>query len=149
MQATSLAPDIKGSMPIMSKVLKKVAQLQQSPFLKDQDNALQHMAIAHGLRKPKPSGNVKGKSSKSGKAQSTDPSDKELQPIESPPHFDFIITRPTILLRDGPSTRNLSASRSQPGPFPIAHSGLAEFSLNSLRNNKLFNTCPYVVADSF
>ena len=37
----------------------------------------------------------------------------------------------------------------QPGPFPIAHFDLAEFTLNALRNPKLYNSCPYVVADSF
>lgn len=37
----------------------------------------------------------------------------------------------------------------QPGPFPIAHVDLAEFSLNALLTKKLYNSCPYVVADSF
>jgi hypothetical protein len=35
----------------------------------------------------------------------------------------------------------------QPGPFPITNCDLAEFSLNALRNEKLYNTCPYVVQD--
>ena len=37
----------------------------------------------------------------------------------------------------------------QPGPFPVSHVDLAEFSLNALLKEKLYNTCPYVVADSF
>jgi hypothetical protein len=35
----------------------------------------------------------------------------------------------------------------QPGPFPITNFDLAEFSLNALKTEKLYNTCPYVVQD--
>ena len=67
---------------------------------------------------------------------------------ESKPSFSFLITRPTVLIKDGPSIKKLAASKSQPGPFTITHIDLAEFSLNSLLNPKLYNKCPYVVADS-
>ena len=80
-------------MPVMAKVLKTVAQIKQSPFLKDQDAALHHIAVSHGLKKtagPDPNGA------------------KENQQ----PNFSFIITRPTVLVRDGPSSRKLAASRS-------------------------------------
>lgn len=30
----------------------------------------------------------------------------------TPPHFDFVITRPTVLIKEGPSTQALSASKS-------------------------------------
>jgi hypothetical protein len=88
--------------------------------------------------------------------------------------FAYIITRPTTFLKDGRSIKKVSASKSvsgrlaklcsdyliltcfifpyceqQPGPFPIAHMDLAEFTLNTLRNQKLYNSCPYVVTDSF
>ena len=90
--------------------------------------------------------------------------------------FNFIITRPSDLLWDWPSRKRLAASKSvseqspfrlttikvfgvltelrsiiifykQPGPFPITNIDLAEFSLNALRNEKLYNSCPYVVQD--
>ena len=35
----------------------------------------------------------------------------------------------------------------QPGPFPITNVDLAEFSLNALKSEKLYNTSPYVVPD--
>ncbi len=35
----------------------------------------------------------------------------------------------------------------QPGPFPVAHVDMAQFSLEALLTEKLYNTCPYVVAD--
>jgi len=40
-------------------------------------------------------------------------------------------------------------SLQQPGPIPVSYIDLAEFSLNALRTKKLFNSSPYVVADSF
>ncbi|CAJ1966411.1 unnamed protein product [Cylindrotheca closterium] len=59
----------------------------------------------------------------------------------------YIITRPSDLIWDKPSKRKLAASKSQPGPFAITNIDLAEFSLNALKNEKLYNTCPYVVKD--
>lgn len=185
LQATSLASDIvQGSTPILAKVLKKVAQIQQSPFLKDQDAALHEIAMAHGLVSStvtKKKKTKKGKENTSASSSATDDPAETATKAVPPPNFSFIVTRPTVLLRDGPSSRKLSASRSvraieyyrlisivhpllllywrwltpflfelqQPGPFPIANIDLAEFTLNALRNEKLFNTCPYVVADSF
>jgi len=34
--------------------------------------------------------------------------------------------------------------KKQPGPFPISHLDLADFSLNALLTKKLYNSCPYV-----
>jgi hypothetical protein len=86
-------------MPIMAKVLKTVAQFKSSPFLKDQDAALKQIAVENGLVA----------SSTSSIAGST-PNSEEKE--NEAPKFAFIVTRPPALLRDGPSTRKLSASRS-------------------------------------
>ena len=97
---------------------------------------------------------------------------EENQDIEFP--FDFIVTRPSNMIWDRPSRKKLSASKSVslvklmmfwlctprmvvltfffqilqlPGPFPITNIDLAEFSLNALKTENLYNTCPYVVQD--
>jgi hypothetical protein len=44
---------------------------------------------------------------------------------------------------------NVTFSSQQPGPFPVAHVDMAQFSLEALLTEKLYNTCPYVVADGF
>mmetsp|Transcript_39790 Transcript_39790/g.96060 ORF Transcript_39790/g.96060 Transcript_39790/m.96060 type:complete len:387 (+) Transcript_39790:61-1221(+) len=59
----------------------------------------------------------------------------------------YIVTRPSDLIWDKPSKRKLAASKSQPGPFSITNIDLAEFSLNALKNERLYNSCPYVVQD--
>jgi hypothetical protein len=74
--------------------------------------------------------------------------EKENASPNCKPSFSFLITRPTVLIKDGPSIKKLAASKSQPGPFAITFIDLAEFSLNALLNPKLYNTCPYIVADS-
>ncbi|KAG7351675.1 NADPH-binding protein [Nitzschia inconspicua] len=63
--------------------------------------------------------------------------------------MNFIVTRPNSdsLIWDRPSRKKLSASKSQPGPFPITNVDLAEFTLGALRMDKIYNTCPYVVQD--
>ena len=43
----------------------------------------------------------------------------------------------------------VTSSSQQPGPFPVAHVDMAKFSLEALLTEKLYNTCPYVVADGF
>mmetsp|Transcript_435 Transcript_435/g.553 ORF Transcript_435/g.553 Transcript_435/m.553 type:complete len:93 (+) Transcript_435:183-461(+) len=62
-------------------------------------------------------------------------------------HFNYIITRPSTSIWDKPSRKKLAASKSQPGPFPITNTDLAEFTLNALKMQKIYNTCPYVVQD--
>mmetsp|Transcript_7871 Transcript_7871/g.19534 ORF Transcript_7871/g.19534 Transcript_7871/m.19534 type:complete len:432 (+) Transcript_7871:105-1400(+) len=62
-------------------------------------------------------------------------------------HFNYIITRPSGSIWDRPSRKKLAASKSQPGPFPITNSDLAEFTLSALRMDKIYNSCPYVVQD--
>jgi hypothetical protein len=60
--------------------------------------------------------------------------------------FHYIITRPGML-REGPSQKRLTASKSLPGPFPITHADLAEFTLGALMEHKWYDTAPYVVGD--
>jgi len=62
-------------------------------------------------------------------------------------HFNYIITRPSGSIRDKPSRKKLAASKSQPGPFPISNTDLAEFTLSALKMEKVYNSCPYVVQD--
>jgi hypothetical protein len=62
-------------------------------------------------------------------------------------HFNYIITRPGGAIWDRPSRKKLAASKSQPGPFPITNTDLAEFTLNALKMEKIYNSCPFVVQD--
>lgn len=61
-------------------------------------------------------------------------------------YFHFIVTRPGIL-RNGPSKKRLTSSRSLPGPVPVTNADLAEFSLGALMEEKLWDTTPFVVGD--
>ncbi|GAX24503.1 hypothetical protein FisN_18Lh055 [Fistulifera solaris] len=126
-QASSLCTDVSGDIPVLAKVLNAVSQVRRRKDL--HNDAVNFIGREHGILA----------------TSQEDGDDCE----EKPPHFSFIVTRPTVLLRDGPSSRKLAPSKSQPGPLPISYVDLAEFSLNALRNEKLYNTCPYVVADSF
>lgn len=118
---------MSGEIPVLAKVLNAVSQVRRKKDL--HNDAVNFIGRQHGVY------------------VSTQKDDDHSK--EQLPGFSFIITRPTVLLRDGPSSRKLAPSRSQPGPIPISYIDLAEFSLNALRNEKLYNTCPYVVADSF
>jgi len=62
-------------------------------------------------------------------------------------HFNYVITRPSGSIWDKPSRKKLAASKSQPGPFPITNTDLAEFTLSALKMQKVYNSCPYVVQD--
>lgn len=61
--------------------------------------------------------------------------------------FNYVITRPSDNIKDKPSRKKLAASKSQPGPFPITSSDLADFTLSALKMQKVYNSCPYVVQD--
>lgn len=173
MQASSLASDTRGNTPVLSRILKNVRNvqgvashaLQQRKAqeknelhvndLADQDSAVRYIGQQH-----------RGKRALSGKKSKQRPSFVERA------YFSYVVTRPTSFLTDaGPSSKKISASKSvsgcfllhskagaslrfpsslqQPGPFPISHADLAEFSLNALLAKKLKNSCPYVVADGF
>ena len=64
---------------------------RRSAFLRDQDDVIDRIGIEHGLRHH----------------------NEENRSVDfKPPHFRFIVTRPSILLQDGPSSRKLAASKS-------------------------------------
>jgi hypothetical protein len=114
--------DLKGKTPVLSQLVKSVIH-RRNQSLRDQEFIIRYISEQHNQ-------------------------DKENSSINySKPSFSFLITRPSVLTKEGPSIKKLAASKSQPGPFTITHIDLAEFSLNALLNNKLHNTCPYVVAD--
>jgi hypothetical protein len=143
-QATSLAADVNGYTPKFSGVVKKVAVTsKRSQFLKDQDAAIQQIAEYH---------HGKNDSPKEAADKENEDEDEDYDSFEdkenSAPHFSYIITRPPGYRKEG-TKKKLSASKSQPGIFRVSHAELAEFSLNALPTKKLYNTCPYVVADSF
>ena len=75
----------------MAKVLRTVAKFN-NPFLADQEAALQHLAGQH-----------RGRARDRSNDENDDASD---------PNFSYIVIRPSVLMRDGPSMRKLSASRS-------------------------------------
>lgn len=89
-QGTSLAIDAKGRIPIMSKVIKSVAH-RRSAGVQDQDAAIHRIGMEHGLRRF---------------------NDENRSVNLAPPHFRFIVSRPSVLLQDGPSSKKLSASKS-------------------------------------
>jgi len=106
-QSTSLAADIKGHTPLFSQVLKTAtvvggAAVNALPFVTageksqavlDQDAAVQEMARQHSKRRR----NTK---------------ENNNQDALERPHFAYIVTRPTALLKEGPSTRTVAASKS-------------------------------------
>lgn len=115
-QANSLAADIQGRTPILSKVLKTATVVggavaatavpfatagERSLALRDQDAAVQEMARQHRRRRR---GNHNKENAKSAGVESSPPLER--------PHFAYILTRPTTLLQEGPSTRTVSASKS-------------------------------------
>lgn len=113
-KSTSLAADVKGKTPIFSKVLKAVSAVRgaasnilpgprhsvNSLVLGDQDAVVHEIAFHHRriAMKPPP----------------TKDEDVQENPTEDvdKAHFSYIITRPTAFLKDGPSTRTVSASKS-------------------------------------
>lgn len=146
-QANSLASDTKGRTPVFSKVLKsaRTAGTMANNVLRnrsnhqsndaqaavdtlaDLDSCIHEIAFHHK------------RSTSSANNNSTRGGAK----------FAYIVTRPTNFLQDGISQGKVAASKSQPGVFPIRHVDLAVFSLNSLLKKRLYNSCPYVVADRF
>ncbi|KAL7566653.1 hypothetical protein ACA910_017719 [Epithemia clementina (nom. ined.)] len=128
LQSTSLASDVTGQTPVFSKLVKTTTR-RRDQFMIDLDAVMKRIAVEHGMR---PRQNV----------ENQDPNPEQ-------PNFSFVVTRPTILLQNGPGCKRLFASKSQPGPVPISHVDLAEFTLSALTNTKIQNSSPYVVADCF
>lgn len=77
---------------MLSKVLKAVAQ-RRNFFLRDQDAVVRKIASEHMLR-------------------NRQQHNKNEDGNTTTPHFAFVVTRPTVLLQDGPSSKKLSASKS-------------------------------------
>jgi len=103
---------MKGHTPLFSQVLKTAtvvggAAVNALPFVSageksqamlDQDAAVQEMARQHKRRRRTKENN-----------NNNHPDDEA--PLERP-HFAYIVTRPTALLKEGPSTRTVAASKS-------------------------------------
>jgi len=103
---------------VLSRVVKTVSY-RRSLFLQDQDAVVRTIANEHGVGTPaaqSASVDRKSMASSSGSAAGggdEDDSEKENDGIGgAAAHFSFIITRPTVLLNDGPATKKLSASKS-------------------------------------
>eukprot|EP00980_Cylindrotheca_fusiformis_P007554 scaffold1567_cov102-Cylindrotheca_fusiformis.AAC.5 len=124
-QASAVALDDNGSTPILSTLVKKMqVRRPKRVALEEQDKIVHYLSSQM-----------------------------------DPQSCRYIVTRPSDLIFDKPSKKKLAASKSvserrmgqspwsQPGPFPITNIDLAEFSLNALKTEKLYNTCPYVVQD--
>jgi hypothetical protein len=109
-------------------VLKAVAH-RRNQFLRDQDAVIRQIAVEHGLASATTSKTTTmTKTDKSDKENDNDPqndndgdgSDDENEENkdgkETPPllsaNFSFIVTRATVLLKDGSSTKTLAASKS-------------------------------------
>lgn len=75
---------------MLSKVIKTVAQ-RRIAFLQDQDATIHRIGVEHGIRTY---------------------NDENRSVNMAPPHFRFIVTRPSVLLQDGPSSKKLAASKS-------------------------------------
>jgi hypothetical protein len=111
-QATSLAADVTGSTPIFSKVLKTFAH-RRNHFLRDQDAVVRLVARQHGLLASaatveKENDADTNKDDKDEHDQDNDDDDKEPTTAD----FSFIVTRATVLLKDGPPSKKLAASKS-------------------------------------
>ena len=89
---------------------------ERSLALQDQDAVVQEIARQHRRRR-RNRGNKENTTKgciidgTNDNAKKQDAGDLLELPLERP-HFAYILTRPTTLLKDGPSTRTVSASRS-------------------------------------
>jgi hypothetical protein len=134
-QATSLANNtINGSAPILSHLFKSVAQVaagsKTSSFLYDQDMVMNEIALQHhyksqhqttnditsnaaSIQNSKKTGNSQKNSNAMEDEENENPdvnsSDKE---VYRQPHFSYIVTRPTSLINDVPSTKKLAPTKS-------------------------------------
>eukprot|EP00934_Nitzschia_sp_Nitz4_P000466 Nitzschia sp. Nitz4//scaffold5_size260463//87803//88966//NITZ4_000968-RA/size260463-augustus-gene-0.7-mRNA-1//1//CDS//3329555298//466//frame0 len=121
-QASSFSSDGKGSAPLLSNMVKKMTvRKTRREVLREQDRIIKYIV----------------------RLSQTHDDEEDSEPLP----YRFIVTRPSEILWDRPSRKKLAASKSLPGPFPITNIDLAEFSLNALKNEKLYDSCPYVVQD--
>jgi hypothetical protein len=142
-QANSLASDTKGRTPVFSKVLKsaRTAGALAHNVLRNRSN---HQSTAANPGTPDALADLDSC------IHEIAAQHKRSDSNNGPAKFAYIVTRPTTFLQDGTSQGgNVAvASKSQPtGVFPLRHVDLAVFSLNSLLKRRLYQSCPYVVAD--
>jgi hypothetical protein len=129
-QATSLANNtINGSTPILSHLFKAVAQVaagsKTSSFLYDQDMVMNEISFQHYYstnhhnQSTTTTDSTKNKTISSGTKienqenynTSINNADEKTQP-SCQPHFSYIVTRPTSLINDGPSSKKLVSTKS-------------------------------------
>jgi hypothetical protein len=104
---------------MFSKVLKAVAH-RRNHFLRDQDAVIRQIAMEHGLVNSTVTTKTKSdkendKDQKDDDGDGDDDNEEEPDGKETPSlsaNFSFIVTRATVLLKDGSSTKTLAASKS-------------------------------------
>lgn len=94
-QATALAANAKGKTPMFSQFVKTLNR-KRSLFLQDQDAVIHFIDSQHRTKQ-------RNSSNSSSDGQENPPARRAL--------FSYIVTRPGVL-RDGPSTKKLAASKS-------------------------------------
>ena len=105
-QSTSLSSNVMGRTPVLSNVVKKTARRGDN-FTRDLDDAMKKIAIEHCLRPIKE------------KIKSDDKTKVPEQINPDPPEFAFLVTRPTVLLQNGPGCKRLFASKSVSALFSV------------------------------
>jgi hypothetical protein len=103
----------------LSKVLKAVAQ-RRNLFLRDQDAVVRKIASEHKLLRSSSRQKQQQQQHKGGgEAQDGCSAASTTMTATTTPHFAFVVTRPTVLLQDGPSSKKLSASKSVSVPLSL------------------------------
>jgi hypothetical protein len=118
-----------GATPVMSKVVKTLAHATGRTLqLTDNDGAMALVAREH-----QPPGSGKCRAAKKGNenksaAANRGPSALSSSPAPQAPRFHFMVIRPTLLIKDGPSSKRLRASKSvrgAPRPSPLDAASLS------------------------
>jgi NmrA-like family len=103
-KSTSLSSDIQGATPVLSKLVKVLAHATGRTLqLTDHDGVMEYLAMEHGRYA----------------ANKRNPEVRKSQPTDSSPrhpHFHYLVTRPTVLVKDGPASKRLCASKSVSSP---------------------------------
>ena len=144
---------------------------ERSLALQDQDAVVQEIARQHRRRRRNRGNKENSTTSKLSSIDAKNDDDKnqtasdpQQVPLERP-HFAYILTRPTTLLKDGPSTRTVAASRSvrarffsrmqsRQSKFPHTETRISHLPF-SFQNNTIkpatrsFPHCPYGLGGIF